>query len=82
MKSLLVGIKEKECHEGLYIVCDHGLADVKDSAIQLTKGNMESRNEEAFCFLQDRNIFFGERVQYPRCRAANKGVDYLATKVY
>jgi hypothetical protein len=58
-------------------VSDHELADVKDSAIRLTKGNMKSRDEGAYYFLQDRNIFFGERVE---CRAANKTVDYLATK--
>jgi hypothetical protein len=81
MKSLLVDIKEKECHERLYRVCDHELADVKDSAIWLTKGNMKLRDEGAYCFLQDRNIFFGERrVQCPHCRAANKTVDHLSTK--
>jgi hypothetical protein len=37
MKSLLVDIKEKECLKRLYRVCDHELADVKDSAIWLTK---------------------------------------------
>jgi Ni,Fe-hydrogenase I small subunit len=69
MKSLLVDIKEKECHERLYRVNDHELADVKDSAILLTKGNMKHRDEGAYCFLQDRNISFGERLQ---SRAAKK----------
>jgi hypothetical protein len=41
MKSLLVDIKEKECHVRQDRVCDHELADVKDSAIWLTKGNMK-----------------------------------------
>jgi hypothetical protein len=72
IKSLLVDIKEKECHERLYRVYDHELADVKDSAIWLTKGNMKPREEGAYCFLQDRNIFFGERVQCPHCRAELK----------
>jgi hypothetical protein len=36
MKSLSVDIKEKECHERLYRVCDHELAVVKDSAIRFT----------------------------------------------
>jgi hypothetical protein len=76
MKSLLVDIKEKECHERLYRVCDHELSDFKDSAIWLTIGNMKPREKGAYCFLQDRNIFLGERVQ---CRAANKTVDHLAT---
>ncbi|KAM0681074.1 hypothetical protein GINT2_000859 [Glugoides intestinalis] len=80
IKSLLVDIKEKECHERLFRVCDHELADVKDSAIWLTQGNIKPRDEGAFCFLQDRNIFFGERVQCPHCRAAVKTVDHLARK--
>ena len=79
-KSLFVDIKEKQCHGRLYRVCDHELADVKDSAIWLTNGNMKPRDEGAYCFLQDRNIFFGERVQCPHCRAALKTVDHLATK--
>jgi len=80
MKSLLVDIKSKECHERLFRVCDHELTDVKDSAIWLTKGNIKPRDEGAYCFLQDRNIFFGERVQCPHCRNAIKTVDHLATK--
>jgi hypothetical protein len=80
MKSLSVDIKEKECHERLYRVCNHELADLKDSAIWLTKGNMKPRNEGAYCFLQDRNIFFGERVQCLDSEAANKTVDHSVTK--
>jgi len=80
IKTLLVDIKRKECHERLFRVCDHELADVKDSSIWLTKGNMKPRDEGAYCFLQDRNIFFGERVQCPHCRASMKTVDHLATK--
>jgi hypothetical protein len=41
---------------------------------------MKPKDESAYCFLQDRNMFFGERVQCPHCRAANKTVDHLATK--
>ena len=80
IKTLLIDINAKECHERLFRVCDHELADVKDSAIWLSKGNMKPRDEGAYCFLQDRNIFFGEKVQCPHCRAAMKTVDHLATK--
>jgi hypothetical protein len=59
MKSLLVDVKKKNATKD-YIECTIMiLADVKDSAIWLTKGNMKSRDEAAYCFLQDRNIFFG-----------------------
>ena len=67
-------------HERLFRVYDHELADVKDSAIWLAKGNIKPRDEGAYCFLQDRNIFFCEKVQCPHCRAATKTVDHLATK--
>ena len=80
MQTLIVDIKEKECHERLFRACDHELTDVKDSSIWLTKGNIKPRDEGAFCFLQDRNIFFGEKVQCPHCRTALKTVDHLATK--
>jgi hypothetical protein len=38
---------------------------------------MKPRDEGAYCFLQDRNIFFGEKVH---CKVANKKVDHLAKK--
>ena len=53
-KSLLVDIKGKQCHERLYIVCDHELIDINDSASWLTKGNINPRDEGVYCFLQDR----------------------------
>jgi hypothetical protein len=80
IKTLIADIKEKQCHERLFRVCDHELADVKDSAVWLTKGNIKPRDEGAYCFLQDRNMFFGEQVLCPHCRAATKTVDHLATK--
>ena len=80
IKALLIEIKAKTCHERLFRVCDHELADVKDSSIWLSKGNMKPRDEGAYCFLQDKNIFFGEKIQCPHCKAAMKTVDHLATK--
>ena len=61
-------------------MCDHELADVKDSSIWPTKGNIKPRDEGDYCFLQDRNMFFGEKVLCPHCKAATKTVDHLATK--
>ena len=80
IRSILIDIKAKECHERLFRVCGHELADVKDSSIWLSKGNMKPRDEGAYFFLQDRNIFFGEKVQCPNCRAAAKTLGHLATK--
>ena len=79
-KTLLADIKKKQCHERLFRACDHELVNLKDSSLWLTKGNMKPRDEAAYCFLQDRNIFMGEKVQCPHCRAATKTVDHLATK--
>jgi hypothetical protein len=59
----MVEIKAKECHERLFRVCNHEITDEKDSAIWFTKGNMKPRDEGSYRFLQDRNIFFGEKVQ-------------------
>jgi hypothetical protein len=50
MKSLLVDIKEKECHERLYRL--YALKDVLDSAIWPNKGNMKPRDEGAYGSLQ------------------------------
>ena len=80
IKTLLVDIEGKQCHERLFKVCEHELADVKDSSMWLLKGNIKPRDEAAFCFLQDRNIFFGEKSLCPHCKAAPKTVDHLATK--
>ena len=41
---------------------------------------MKPRDEGAYCSLQDRNIFFGEKVQCPHCRQVAKTIDHLATK--
>ena len=80
VKSLLTNIKSKQLHQRLYRACDHDLVSVKDSSMWLTKGNIKPRDEASYCFLQDRNIFLGQKVQCPHCKAATKTVDHLATK--
>ena len=63
MKSLLVDIKSKECHERLFRVCDHELTDVKDSAIWLTKGDVKptaSSNIGIFSLVKEYNVLIAE----------------------
>ena len=52
----------------------------KDSAIWLTKGKIEPRDEGACCFLQDRNMFFDKKVVCPHCKTETKKVENLAKK--
>ena len=80
IKFLLVNIKAKECHKRLFRVCDHELGNIKDSSVWLTNENIKPRDEGAYYFLQDRNIFFDEIIQCPHCKAAVKTVDHLETK--
>ncbi|MCB1712868.1 MAG: hypothetical protein KDH96_10425 [Candidatus Riesia sp.] len=80
IKKLITDIKEKNCHKRLFNVCEHELADLKESSKWLTKGNLKPRDEAAYCFLQDRNVFFGEKSQCPHCKQVLKTVDHLATK--
>ncbi|KAM0678086.1 hypothetical protein BDAP_001343 [Binucleata daphniae] len=79
-KTLLVNIKSKECHQRLYKVYEHEMTDLNQSATWLTKGNNKPRDEAAFCFLQDRNIFLGVKSLCPHCRLTGKTVDHMATK--
>ena len=43
IKTLIADTKEKQCHERLFRVCDHELADVL--RVWLTKGNIKLRDE-------------------------------------
>lgn len=79
-KALLSEIKNRKTHEKLFRAGDNELTSVKDSSIWLKDGNNSARDEAAFCYLQDRNIFWGENIMCPHCKAFAKTVDHLATK--
>ena len=53
---------------------------IKGSSVWLKHGNIPAKREAAFCFLQDRNMFLGEKRQCPNCNEASKTVDHLASK--
>ncbi|KAL6120338.1 hypothetical protein NUSPORA_02946, partial [Nucleospora cyclopteri] len=49
-------------------------------SIWLKKGNIKAVDEAALCFLQDRNLFYGEKINCPHCNLTRKTVDHLATR--
>lgn len=56
------------------------MMNVEDSSVWLKRGNSSAKDEAAFCFLQDRNMFFGDIGKCPHCGKAQKTVDHLATR--
>ncbi|KAL6122016.1 hypothetical protein NUSPORA_00970 [Nucleospora cyclopteri] len=44
------------------------------------KGNIKARDKAALCFLQDRNLFYGNKSNYTYCKSAMKTVDHLAIR--
>ncbi|KAF9746152.1 hypothetical protein NGRA_3540, partial [Nosema granulosis] len=52
-------IKGKTYHSNLFRAQEHEIANFKASSTWLQKVNNQSRSEEIFCYLQDRNIFLG-----------------------
>ena len=80
INALKSEINSKKSHEKLFRACKNEIVSVKDSSIWLKNGNNSARDEAAFCYIQDRNIFWGENILCPHCKASVKTVDHLATK--
>ncbi|KAL6120406.1 hypothetical protein NUSPORA_02870 [Nucleospora cyclopteri] len=55
------------------------MVDCEASSLWLKKGNIKARDEAALCFLQDRDLFYGNKSNCPHCKSAMKTVDHLAT---
>ena len=70
IKNLITGIKEKNCCKRLFNVYVNELSNAKETSKWLNKGNLKPRDEVSSCFLQDRNIFFGEKSDYPHFKRA------------
>ncbi|KAL6122251.1 hypothetical protein NUSPORA_00718 [Nucleospora cyclopteri] len=58
-------IKQKYLHSKLYKCAENELVDLEGSSIWLKKGNIKAVDEAALCFLQDRNLFYGEKTICP-----------------
>ncbi|TBU00226.1 hypothetical protein CWI37_1072p0010, partial [Hamiltosporidium tvaerminnensis] len=56
------------------------LAHVSDSSRWLKRGNIRPQNEAVFCYIQDRNEFWGADGVCQHCGKSGKTVDHLATR--
>jgi hypothetical protein len=73
-------IKKKAHHAKLYRAKENSLVSMKDSSIWLKRGNIRPRDEATFCYIQDRNVFWGAASACQHCGKAGKTVDHLATR--
>ncbi|TBU05269.1 hypothetical protein CWI36_0653p0010, partial [Hamiltosporidium magnivora] len=55
-------------------------SNVSDSSRWLKRGNIRPRNEAVFCYIQDRNVFWGADGVCQHCGKSGKTVDHLATR--
>ncbi|TBT97623.1 hypothetical protein CWI39_2841p0010, partial [Hamiltosporidium magnivora] len=56
------------------------LVSVNDSSRWLKKGSVRPRDEAVFCYIQDRNVFWGAEGMCQHCNQSRKTVDHLATR--
>ncbi|TBU20730.1 hypothetical protein CWI38_0028p0020 [Hamiltosporidium tvaerminnensis] len=66
--------------EELYNARKNELVCVSDSSRWLKRGNIRLRNEAVFCYIQDRNVFWGADGVCQHCGKSGKTVDHLATR--
>ena len=80
-KCLLDKIKTKELHKKFMQTLEEAQMDTRMSSTWLKKGNITPQSEGFYCYLQDRNIFYGSnRGKCNHCKIAEKSVDHLATR--
>ncbi|KAL6121020.1 hypothetical protein NUSPORA_02140 [Nucleospora cyclopteri] len=79
-KYLYNKIKDISLHLKLYKCAETLLVDCEASSLWLKKGNIKACNEAALCFLQDRNLFYGNKSNCPHCKSAMKTVGHLASR--
>ncbi|TBU00327.1 hypothetical protein CWI36_1674p0010, partial [Hamiltosporidium magnivora] len=72
-------IEKRKLHSKLYNVRKRKLVSVSDSSRWLKRGNIRPRNEAVFCYIQDRNVFWGADGVCQHCGKSGKTVDHLAT---
>ncbi|TBU12448.1 hypothetical protein CWI38_0753p0030, partial [Hamiltosporidium tvaerminnensis] len=73
-------IEKRKLHSKLYNARKNELVSVSDSSRWLKRGNIRPRNEAVFCYIQDRNVFWGADGVCQRFNKSGKTVDYLATR--
>ncbi|TBU13641.1 hypothetical protein CWI38_0373p0010 [Hamiltosporidium tvaerminnensis] len=73
-------IEKRKLHYKLYNARKNELVSVSDSSRWLKRGNIRPRNEAVFCYIQDRNVFWGADGVCQHCGKSGKTVDHLATR--
>ncbi|TBU13379.1 hypothetical protein CWI38_0451p0030 [Hamiltosporidium tvaerminnensis] len=73
-------IENRKLHSKLYNARKNELVSVSDSSRWLKRGNIRPRNEAVFCYIQDRNVFWGADGVCQHCGKSGKTVDHLATR--
>ncbi|TBU03744.1 PIF1-like helicase, partial [Hamiltosporidium magnivora] len=73
-------IEKRKLHSKLYNARKNELVSVSDSSRWLKRGNIRPRNEAVFCYIQDRNVFWGADGMCQHCGKSGKTVDHLATR--
>ncbi|TBU12087.1 reverse transcriptase, partial [Hamiltosporidium tvaerminnensis] len=73
-------IEKRKLHSKLYKARKNELLSVSGSSRWLKKGNIRPRNEVVFCYIQNRNVFWGADGLCQRCNKSGKTVDHLATR--
>ncbi|TBU13006.1 hypothetical protein CWI38_0561p0040 [Hamiltosporidium tvaerminnensis] len=59
LAKLYYEIEKRKLHSKLYNAKKNELVSVSDSSRWLKKGNIRPRNEAVFCYIQNRNVFWG-----------------------
>ncbi|KAF7670517.1 hypothetical protein TCON_2837, partial [Astathelohania contejeani] len=79
-KLLYDEINKKKFHEKLYRARSNKLVSLKDSSTWMKYGNIDSRAEGIYCYIQDRNVFWrDDDLQCQYYGKAKKSIDHLAT---
>ncbi|KAK1347684.1 hypothetical protein LUQ84_002947 [Hamiltosporidium tvaerminnensis] len=73
-------IEKRKLHSKLYNARKNELVSVSDSSRWLKRGNIRPRNEAVFCYIHDRNVFWGADGMCQYCGKSGKTVDHLATR--
>ncbi|TBU13679.1 hypothetical protein CWI38_0364p0020 [Hamiltosporidium tvaerminnensis] len=72
-------IEKRKLYSKLYNARKKELVSVSDSSRWLKRGNTRPRNEAVFCYIQNRNVFWGADGRCQHCKKSGKTVDHLAT---
>ncbi|TBU08174.1 hypothetical protein CWI38_2296p0010, partial [Hamiltosporidium tvaerminnensis] len=80
LANLYNEIKNRKLHSKLYSARNNELVSVNDSSRWLKKGSVRPLDEAVFCYIQDRNVFWGAEGMCQHCNQSRKTVDHLATR--